>query len=230
MNLQCLRALKNKRLIEILIVIIVLILLLFLSVPTFLKAQIRAKLALVKTQFEEIGKAMEAYRADSEIYPAGFAPIPIAWIGKNHYWQKQLTTPTPYLTLETMIQRDFYPEERVSGISGKAFPRNEWKPPITYGAVTSTFFLNPFTIQRLLKKDAEQWWILFSCGPDRIDTKIANGWGGGGRFLYDPSNGLLSEGDIVHAGGIEHDTRYGVLWDPNIPEEERKPGRVPWCP
>ncbi|MFH1738061.1 MAG: hypothetical protein ABIH23_03565 [bacterium] len=126
-----------------------------------------------------------------------------------------------------MVQKYFYAKHAPSGLGSNV---ETFEPPVTYGALTSTgsIPIPPFGWDQ---DNPGPFWILFSCGPDRMDSKIYNGWFGLGRFIYDVSNGLMSFGDIVRAGGdVSHDTRFGVLWDPRSDFEERKPGYAPWKP
>ncbi len=56
-------------LIELLIVVAIIAILAAVAVPNFLEAQVRAKIARVKTDMRTLGTALESYRVDNTGYP-----------------------------------------------------------------------------------------------------------------------------------------------------------------
>ncbi|HQH72323.1 MAG TPA: prepilin-type N-terminal cleavage/methylation domain-containing protein [bacterium] len=188
-------------LIELLIVVAIIGILAAIAVPNFLNAQLRSKIARVKSEFRTVFIGLEAYRVDQGRYPypklqafrtsGGINTAP--HIVKALY---ELTTPVAYLS-----SVDF-PDPFFKSGEGYWIPTVPAFSSYTYvnysGLWMKTFFPN-------LSLDG---YGLASFGPDKKDD--------GGTVLvvihlqgnpvpwdvlYDASNGLASRGDIVYYGG-----------------------------
>ncbi|HQO33188.1 MAG TPA: prepilin-type N-terminal cleavage/methylation domain-containing protein [bacterium] len=231
------RRCRSFTLIELLIVVAIIGILAVIAVPQFSNALIRTQISRACSDLRNIGNAMEAYRLDYSFYPKAETSVPVGCLSKLHcsgwqgwgpLWQVQLTTPVPYIQSEAIIERHFYQREKVSPLQYNGPLFDPWQPPITYGAATSTEgYFDPLYNDRsdgMVITDKQPFWIVHSCGPDHIESKITNGRYGTGRFIYDVSNGLISFGDLVRGGGSTHDTRFGVFWAPQIPLDQRQPG------
>jgi prepilin-type N-terminal cleavage/methylation domain-containing protein len=209
-------------LIELLIVVAIIAILAAIAVPNFLEAQTRSKVSRTLADMRTMATGIEAYYVDHNNYIPIIAPNAtgfnvngrsVFFPGVNGISSRfiRLTTPISYLTSvfpdpfipsslkfakaplgETRLAdydtfdyvdaKSFSPEGKLSGGAG-------WSgAAITSGAM----------------------WRLSGCGPD---TRQA--WGGGptsgARVVpttvmglgvdYDPTNGTISNGDIVRVGG-----------------------------
>jgi type II secretion system protein G len=191
-------------LIELLIVVAIIAILAMIAVPNFLEAQARAKVAREKAELRMIDVALEAYCVDNNEYPPwterlGTRIHPCSW---RFAW---LTTPIAYITSVPMdpyaLKREW--DEQDNG-------RPNWD---TYDLVT-----------RKAQSD-DQWthghaWRCTGFGPD-----YTNQYGGGRtswngitppafaqfpNFVYDPTNGTVSWGDVIRVG------HRVPIQDPNV--------------
>ncbi|RJP26873.1 MAG: prepilin-type N-terminal cleavage/methylation domain-containing protein [Candidatus Omnitrophota bacterium] len=174
---------KAFTLIELLIVVAIIGILAAIAVPNFLNAQMRAKLSRVKADFRTISTAMSMYQLDNNAYmpdPGGPCIDVIAYA--------RLTTPVSYMTsIESF--KDFFTSETPTGAIGAACAWNYYD----YGMV-------PYITE------SGVGYVVISFGPD-LDLDM--GWNstsmeilktGDARrstFLYNPSNGLVSSGDLI---------------------------------
>ncbi len=182
-------------LIELLIVVAIIGILAAIAVPNFLNAQIRAKIANAVSDMRAISLSMEAYRLDHNFVPPwqnnlGFAE---GVLTPNQIRYYRLTTPVSYLS---SIPRDpftsFLNQEDYE-TWGFAY---DYVETLSEGGRNTNCWGHEYRIN--------------SWGPD-----MENGWGGNRywsgdlengctngvpQFLYNPSNGLVSFGDIVWVG------------------------------
>ncbi len=66
--------LKAFTLIELLIVVAIIAILAAIAVPNFLEAQVRSKIARVKSDHRTLVTAIESYRVDNPAYPRALRP------------------------------------------------------------------------------------------------------------------------------------------------------------
>jgi len=195
-------------LIELLIVVAIIAILAAIAVPNFLEAQVRAKVSRAKNDLRSLAVAIEAYRVDDNVYPIlPFYPGAQRWlIVTGHQWPTEygvwfiLTTPVSYLTSiphdtfwrfyneQWAIWQDYY---RCWNLAGHA----------AYG---SSAWGAPATITLATKYGVEV--LMASVGPDKVEdvsdgTAAGTGVGRGGIYIYDPTNGTVSWGDIYYAMG-----------------------------
>lgn len=183
-------------LIELLIVVAIIAILAAIAVPNFLEAQTRSKVSRAKADMAVITTAMESYRVDYQAYP----PIntEVSTGGRVDYIESRhafLTTPISYLT--TIYQDPFGDNVERSftySIDGEL-------RYCTYDLLT---FNDPEALETVIYKidlvmlsgyPEQITWILASQGPDRnvgLSTNIG--------LAYDPTNGTVSEGDIIRTG------------------------------
>lgn len=180
-------------LIELLIVVAIIAILAAIAVPNFLEAQTRSKISRALSDVRTLATGLEAYRIDSNAYPphsellatgvfnypaiaGGISTTDLLPVGV-------ITTPVAYLT---------------------ALPRDPFLPASPEGPATQGYgYINTRLIRELLITrglidsangvlPAYGEWRLYIAGPDRDrgrDTKT--------NILYDPTNGTISDGDIV---------------------------------
>jgi general secretion pathway protein G len=178
-------------LIELLIVVAIIGILAAIAVPNFLHAQIRAKLAATQADFKNLSTVFEAYFTDWNTYPS------VGWsnnyIGYDRY--NVLTTPIPYAsTIDTMSRERFYNGEKIN--SGP-LPQDHYEVCWGRADMQRTGFWDPDpTVFR------NNWW-LESIGPNRKDESTSTNWYPDelNILTYNPTNGLVSRGDMFRAGG-----------------------------
>jgi len=202
------RTARAFTLIELLIVVAIIAILAAIAVPNFLEAQVRSKVARAKSEMRMLDVALTAYHVDQMDYPPWTRTLiggdrpggeqPTAW--RLH----RLTTPVAYIT---KVPKDQFTVGR------------EWDQWITWDGVRVHIwdgydYINfvppgsPGATDHLSLWG--HWWRLESIGPDNVSQ-----WGGGrsswqgtplsgyNRFpdyIYDPTNGTVSWGDIVRVG------------------------------
>lgn len=193
-------------LIELLIVVAIIAILAAVAVPNFLEAQVRAKVARVKTDMRTLATAIETYRLDNTGYPE-YAVIvtppgteiqdPAVIHGQNYFECFSrvpglcITTPIAYLST---ISPDLFamnfpgPKPQAQDFSYKNSRQNS---RIFTGDRSSEPWLGP-NGEKLLRDWGE--WRLSSGGPDgtRITDIKRN-------LIYDVTNGTVSTGDLVRS-------------------------------
>lgn len=170
-----------------------------IAMPNFLEAQTRAKLSRVKSDLRTLTVGLETYAMDHNAFPGAsgfFEPVPSQRL-------ESLTTPISYLTT---IPRDPFMRRLGNSYedSVRAFDANEPLDVYLYNLATNQF--GPGAIENKINKMS---WSLASGGPDRIiefpyyafaDTFIKSG--SHILYVYDPSNGTVSKGEIFRRGGL----------------------------
>ncbi len=178
-------------LIELLIVVAIIGILAAIAVPNFLNAQVRAKLARVESDLKSLATALTMYRVDHN-RPPDDTKTP------NHGWALsylKLTTPTPYMS--NVIADVFQADDVNLGEGHRVGGPNS---PLTYDYGTDEFHgYDGKTSHPWYKAWRNSTWKIGSCGPDNkylnVDFIVPGaGWLAGA--WYDPSNGLISPGDI----------------------------------
>jgi type II secretory pathway pseudopilin PulG len=192
----------------LLIVAAIIAILAAIAVPNFLEAQTRAKVSRVKADLRVIACGLEAYCVDHNQYPQA---------GNNGWarWLCQLSTPVAYLA-EGRMMDPF--ENRRAGLWQR-------EHPYYYYGMNETQALNTYTSGQLYLPSPARggscrihWWMMISAGPD-----CERNYFGGTialnsnltdpdrftLFIYDPTNGTLSLGDIIRPGG----SPYGASAD-----------------
>jgi len=154
-------------LIELLIVVAIIAILAAIAVPNFLEAQTRSKVSRIQTDMRSVAVALEAYSVDWNDYPASANPP--TWQPDTRTWL--LTTPVAYVT---SIPRDVFVYRPAQMLLGGPFG--------VFGEYIH------YVDQGVL----DQYWLLFSYGPDG-DMEF-------NQLHYDPTNGTVSDGDIYRNG------------------------------
>jgi prepilin-type N-terminal cleavage/methylation domain-containing protein len=192
-------------LIELLIVVAIIAILAAIAVPNFLEAQVRSKVARVKSDMRSVTTAVESYFIDYNRYP--IAALWVARITPNSFNNRLrgITTPVAYMTslpLDTFREKDtqaptFEYTDRTTAVSGASFPLIP-----NYNLFVNQ---NAFDLYYTKRTGVNLRWIMFSVGPDRKSdyqqvggtvaeaTALVNGV----RRTYDPTNGTISTGDIA---------------------------------
>lgn len=175
-------------LIELLVVVAVIAILAAIAVPNFLEARTRSVVARVKSDLRTLATAVEAYAADANAFPPHRLPggVEVPYPDRYHY----LTTPVAYLS--GIPDRDPFHREDVGDPGGS----ERWYSWTNFGSFDPGHPL--FEVRELHR------YMLRSRGPDgqsepnpvRNDF-MTSGLAAAPSFLYDPTNGTISRGDIV---------------------------------
>ncbi len=183
-------------LIELLIVVAIIGILAAIAVPNFLNAQTRARVARVMGDLKAVGNALEMYMADRNVFP-----WPIG-NGQGHSgysvyveYLHELTTPVAYITQIALTdifkpQREntqWYPEDTVFSYQYVNY-NGSWSRLSNVSAAMNAVYVNGYCVS--------------SYGPNQGANGVE--WhpiGGDNNSIYQPSNGLVSQGDIGRFGG-----------------------------
>lgn len=193
-------------LIELLIVVAIIAILAAIAVPNFLEAQTRAKVSRAKADMRSLSVGLESYRVDSSEYPPD-----------RSYWQTEknisgdvalnrLTTPIAYVTA---VPNNIFPNRTDNPTTN---PQYRYFSEYWKSIILAAQGGNP-----LYQQGGVFEWSLASSGPNQIsnlgeylifghDTFEAKfpspifGGLAGPTVLYDPTNGTVSDGDIVLTG------------------------------
>jgi prepilin-type N-terminal cleavage/methylation domain-containing protein len=179
-------------LIELLIVVAIIAILAAIAVPNFLEAQTRAKVSRCKSDMRSMATALEAYRVDWNSYtpygridPAGIFQYPARQNDMNDkmcFTGPPITTPVAYIGafFSDPFATQFPPPHELKLIEYLNLEQHvgNFVPPPP-----------PFASQLI---PAWGFWRLVAAGPDGdrgLDIK--------NNIVYDPTNGTVSNGDIV---------------------------------
>jgi prepilin-type N-terminal cleavage/methylation domain-containing protein len=212
------KSIKAFTLIELLIVVAIIAILAAIAVPNFLEAQTRAKVSRAKADLRTTAVGLESYFVDNNRYPpsharqdktqtnavnASGAGTPVNPRIQRLAW---VTTPIAYLT---SILNDPFSAGIVD--AGNAINTQNpvftyWDAPYSTGLRTQPSFLgtpnggpaDPW-IDMLETKSLNNAYTLFCYAPDR-DFEAATG---SIIRVYDPTNGTISNGDIVRVSGTQ---------------------------
>lgn len=191
-------------LIELLIVVAIIAILAAIAVPNFLEAQVRSKVARVKSDQRSIATALESYIVDYNRAPLDFTDwsaatgCPLEW---RFGCYRQLTTPVAYYTsfpIDPFFQRP--------NVGGRSFQEMMYFHYEQYAWNKDVWF-KPAS-------DNGYKWSLYSVGPWRTDDVpwMPDCLGATApdndryAWIYDSTNGTKSQGRIVR-------TNKGVLVD-----------------
>ncbi len=189
-------------LIELLIVVAIIAILAAIAVPNFLEAQTRAKVSRNKADMRTVATGLEAYAVDHNGYPYPANPfgVPETVPGTTLWFEakvpRSLTTPVAYLTAR--FPDPYHPQQAVGAA----------EDPV-YHLLTRTYarLLDPsretdfeLYLDAVQTRPASVKYVLLGHGPD-IDhdsPDILDNPAGPAR--YDPTNGTVSNGDILYFG------------------------------
>jgi prepilin-type N-terminal cleavage/methylation domain-containing protein len=181
-------------LIELLIVVAIIAILAAIAVPNFLEAQVRSKVARCKADMRSMATGVESYCVDNNTYPlyGQIKPTnqvfePATTVGlydKNEFPMYHLTTPIAYITSR-------FEDPFAAKIQGPIpFIRYINYINLPYHLYTLPNPMPESDKQSILEKSGQ--WRMIACGPDGdrgADAKL--------NIIYDPTNGTVSDGDIV---------------------------------
>lgn len=199
-------------LIELLIVVAIIGILVSIALPNFLEAQVRAKVVSTVSAMRTLGMALQMYAIDNGRYPPSTGPHWDIFPG-DPYGIWLITTPIAYLREPP---GDIFAEK-----AGKQGTTTCQSPSICWMYGTWDGYGQPIDVVGI-----PATWVLGSLGPnlmedclahygpgytlgifaftrpDPVDTDLIGGDGSGTEyfFVYDPSNGTVSYGDLFRTG------------------------------
>ncbi|MGC8742174.1 MAG: type II secretion system protein [Candidatus Sumerlaeaceae bacterium] len=192
---------KGFTLIELLIVVAIIAILAAIAVPNFLEAQVRAKVSRAKADIRSLATALESYAVDNNNFPPDITLVGGMQIGAgwNWYISHRLTTPTAYIA-NNMLTDPF--RDRRSTL-----PLEYWRYRyVCYGMIP---YYEANGVPQGLGTEVNDYklgeaeygrWRISSAGPEAT----AGPYPQNNKFvrvlvLYDPTNGTVSQGDIVRS-------------------------------
>ena len=187
---------RGFTLMEVAILLVIVSVLVAIAVPNFRAAEIKSKVALAKGQLNVLALALESYNVDNLTYPpTSYTNPPTSPEaddgGSNrtsYFTLKPLTTPIAYVA---KIPEDPFADVQMIPSYDQGYGR--------YGHTNAAYsYRNTKGSNQLTfpaYKQYDQEWVLGSVGPDRD----YDSWGTGKDNLkfYDPTNGVISNGDIL---------------------------------
>lgn len=178
-------------LIELLIVVAIIAILAAIAVPNFLEAQTRSKVSRAKADLRSLATAVESYVVDNNKYMPFVVPVR-GLLGELQI--HLLTTPVAYIS---SIPHDVFQAGKPklsTTCPYKNYDDYYGMIPRYFVYSTSTFLLNGQTgwTMRCMGPDLD--FDLCGCPSDNDSAVPENG-------KYDPTNGTVSNGDILRAGG-----------------------------
>jgi type II secretion system protein G len=216
---------RNKAftLIELLIVVAIIAILAAIAVPNFLEAQVRSKVSRAKNDMRSLANALEAYQVDTNHYPPD---IMYGWVLFNDLdtgGLSRLTTPVAYMT---SVPKDAFPVKQPGqrDLFYYRYIADGWYQSITSPTpIEGIWNLGgwgkdpdwmPSSVWERVRYSPAHKWALASAGPDQhTNTPEWSLFGEDvydmlpGRppqtypgAFYDPTNGTVSNGDIIRVG------------------------------
>lgn len=189
---------KGFTLIELLIVVAIIAILAAIAIPNFLAAQIRSKVSRTRADMRSIAVGIESYHIDNNAYPEVVVIFPI-----GYSLPTAITTPIAYLSSVPLDPFGPSPDldvyTRGSTYWYATWEHYERRYPF-WGLSRNPWMVDPSggSSGQMTK------WVLMSRGPDRVMAQAS--FPGAlevdipYRWAYDPTNGVVSRGNIIISG------------------------------
>ncbi len=182
-------------LIELLIVVAIIAILAAIAVPNFLEAQVRSKVSRTKSDMRSVATALEAYAVEINRYPPDFSDGVRTFMGRLMH----LTTPVAYMS---NLPQDFFAENiAISNLSistpykeGGVLGGKVIRPVVYDYAKFDNGYDSVLVWAEITQSPEAIRWALNSPGPN-IKNHIYLGYSG--LTIYDPTNGTISNGQII---------------------------------
>ncbi|MGF1571525.1 MAG: prepilin-type N-terminal cleavage/methylation domain-containing protein [Sumerlaeia bacterium] len=207
---------KAFTLIELLIVVAIIAILAAIAVPNFLEAQTRSKVSRVKADMRTIATALETYQIDNNKYPFKRGPllpgltntgtIVGSWVPQNRSDDEtSVTSPISYLS---SVPTDVFNIGNAQ-LAGAGIDPGSPAYGYRYTRIINEDIANIPAINRAgnggsdssatepfgfsTRADRYGSWFMLSSGPDKVMDIF------GFNNQYDPTNGTISQGDILYS-------------------------------
>lgn len=193
-------------LIELLIVVAIIGILASIAIPVYRDATIKSRVAQVKMELRNLGIALDTYRLDNNHYPRKENDM----LFFAQFLLPDLTSPIAYLN-PVKINDPFGPVAEFEmpitpptlEASGDFADRNY--VPLQKNSYTYVPYINFASIHGIRNLMSESFAVA-SVGPDRMDSYIIDipfpeFKRFPGESVYNPSNGVVSAGDIGYFSG-----------------------------
>lgn len=182
--------------VELLIVVSIIVILAAIVTENVLAAQIRAKIARCHSDLRTLSIGIEIYHTDNHQYPRmahwkfyGDPNFDIVDGEKaSGIMSKALSTPIAYVT-QAQIMDPFMATDRVAPIDERMY---------TYQVIGVYSSRNPKSKFWGPAGDFFGGWRLIAVGPDRL---FDHGFVNSGQLPYDPTNGIISFGNLWRSPG-----------------------------
>jgi len=191
-------------LIELLIVVAIIGILAAIAIPNFLQAQVRAKTAAAQSELRTLAIGVEQYFLDNNAYAFDWDSAGWPW-----YITDVMTSPIPYVSGSSDLMDAFGlsgyddgPPQYYRGCRYRFFNLMAnsdpgWPPSPFPGPYFTRWFPYGLDAARAnLFRERFGEWRLLSTGPDHM---VYNPFDNEGVVIYDPTNGTISNGDIVRS-------------------------------
>jgi len=192
---------KAFSLIELLVVVAIIAILCSIGVINLLQAQTRSKVSRAKADMRTIATAVESYNVDHNAYPFpanqyGAADSSFTASGFETHTPSLLTTPVAYVSMT--IEEPFPAGDR--SLESPLYHYSTRSYFLDYDMANSSSGpagdLNSYLLTMMPSLASNVEFFIFSHGPDSDhDTPVS-----GVPALYDPTNGVVSNGDIGYWG------------------------------
>lgn len=198
-------------LIELLIVVAIIAILAAIAVPNFLEAQMRAKVSRVRTDLRTVATALESYYVDNNRYPP--QPFTNGDTLVLRVIPTRLSTPISYISSANILDpfvnvkvgdfQVFGPSGNIQTYSGYNADPEGYDPLAgkRYYYVPNDDPRRSSGVQAALRaaQPVEGLWAIASYGPNTTRDFRSTSLPGNPSVLmpYDPTNGTISDGDIV---------------------------------
>ena len=203
-------------LIELLIVVAIIAILAAIAVPNFLEAQVRSKVSRAKNDMRAIATGLEAYVVDHNHYPPSALPNAAGayqWIDPWMARLKWVTTPVAFMS--SITKDTFYPPRTRGNANPSAdgiarfYATTKGYDVYQYAEdyyAWNLYMGNPgslgFDPKGLTDNNGvDVTYVLISYAPDRIYNFMMPDMVDKLKLEYDPTNGTMSDGDIMRFGG-----------------------------
>lgn len=215
---------KAFTLIELLIVVAIIAILAAIAVPNFLEAQTRAKVSASKADLRSLVQAIQSYQVDwnsypyypDELLPASFMdsqnPLTIRnWKG---YTPWSLTTPLAYMTSLPTDKFAFAKADRVGSLNPLQLYQFDHKRTPLFTQIIN--WRGPESVDFVLVGVGPDLFSMVTTDSSLFHNNIDEylqirdfGFPISVNGFYDPTNGTVSQGDIVYHGP-------GVGFEPKV--------------
>lgn len=215
---------KGFTLIELLIVVAIIAILAAIAVPNFLEAQTRAKVSRAKSDMRTLVTGLESYYIDNNKFPdvPRNSVVPPIKLGGAYSRAAlpRLSTPIAYLTSALMLDPFARPTSAAS-VSATATNYYGYANAQASDKTQDMQAVGVSTNDTDMAKFQEHGFVLQSIGPDVVNYAllttdpnqgfpnayarlVAPTGTAGQNFLYDPTNGTISTGDLVRTRKVQN--------------------------